>query len=372
MTLRAFNHFSNMIIYCRPGFEPDAAAELRAHTEHDNDEDESVFSKITPMTGYVLAGRKDGLVTNELHKIHFDRLIFARQMLLVLTCVRNLPEKNKLEPIMAALKEHLPERGKFSQVFVETIDVDQGNEIGKFCKTFQPHAERALKKLALLSDAPHLPRLHWFFPDYQHMYIGISYPNGGSAWSMGIPRFRLPKDAASRSWLKIEEAMHVLLEPQERERLLKPGMKAVDLGAAPGGWTQYLTDKGLVVWAVDHANLARQVASSDQVHHERTNAFTFRPPTQVDWLVCDMVEKPRQVTDLISQWFRDKRCKYALFNLKLPMRKRHEEVEKCLSYLRQQLPKNSSAGGRRRFKIRAKQLYHDRKEISVVILPEHP
>lgn len=48
----------------------------------------------------------------------------------------------------------------------------------------------------------------------------------------------------SRAAYKLEELL-------ERDRLLKPGMVVVDLGAAPGGWSQYarqaLGDKGRVV-----------------------------------------------------------------------------------------------------------------------------
>jgi len=48
----------------------------------------------------------------------------------------------------------------------------------------------------------------------------------------------------SRAAFKLEEL-------DELERLLRPGMVVVDLGAAPGGWSQYagkiLKDKGLVV-----------------------------------------------------------------------------------------------------------------------------
>jgi 23S rRNA (uridine2552-2'-O)-methyltransferase len=49
-------------------------------------------------------------------------------------------------------------------------------------------------------------------------------------------------------------AAYKLLEIQEKDRLLKPGMTVVDLGAAPGGWVQVAAgivgDKGKVV-AVD-------------------------------------------------------------------------------------------------------------------------
>ena len=37
-------------------------------------------------------------------------------------------------------------------------------------------------------------------------------------------------------------AVYKLQEIQQRDRLLRPGMTVVDLGAAPGGWTQYAAD----------------------------------------------------------------------------------------------------------------------------------
>ncbi|MBS1214516.1 MAG: rlmE [Proteobacteria bacterium] len=40
----------------------------------------------------------------------------------------------------------------------------------------------------------------------------------------------------SRAVFKLEEI-------QARDRLLKPGMTVVDLGAAPGGWSQYAAER---------------------------------------------------------------------------------------------------------------------------------
>jgi 23S rRNA (uridine2552-2'-O)-methyltransferase len=34
-------------------------------------------------------------------------------------------------------------------------------------------------------------------------------------------------------------AVFKLKEIQERDQLIKPGMNIIDLGAAPGGWTQF-------------------------------------------------------------------------------------------------------------------------------------
>lgn len=45
------------------------------------------------------------------------------------------------------------------------------------------------------------------------------------------------KRAKAEGWRS--RAVYKLAEIQERERLLRPGIRCVDLGAAPGGWSQY-------------------------------------------------------------------------------------------------------------------------------------
>jgi len=45
------------------------------------------------------------------------------------------------------------------------------------------------------------------------------------------------KRAAAEGWRS--RAVFKLMQIQERERLLRPGIRLVDLGAAPGGWSQY-------------------------------------------------------------------------------------------------------------------------------------
>ena len=77
----------------------------------------------------------------------------------------------------------------------------------------------------------------------------------------------------------------------------------------------------------------------------------------MDWLVCDMVEQPRRIAALVAAWLDDGLCRRAIFNLKLPMKKRYDEVQLCLSIVRDAL------GGAA--DLRAKQLYHDREEITV-------
>lgn len=57
------------------------------------------------------------------------------------------------------------------------------------------------------------------------------------------------KKARQEGWRS--RAIYKLIEIDERDKLLKPGMSVVDLGAAPGGWSEYAArqvgDKGRVI-----------------------------------------------------------------------------------------------------------------------------
>jgi len=95
--------------------------------------------------------------------------------------------------------------------------------------------------------------------------------------------------------------------------------------------------------------------------HEKADGFKFRPPrTNISWLVCDMVEKPVRVANLMADWLVNGWCREAIFNLKLPMKKRYEEVTQNLAMLQERLNENGINA-----QIQARQLYHDREEVTV-------
>jgi 23S rRNA (cytidine2498-2'-O)-methyltransferase len=77
-----------------------------------------------------------------------------------------------------------------------------------------------------------------------------------------------------------------------------------------------------------------------------------------------MVERPQKVVPLMAQWFRQKQCRWAVFNLKLPMKKRFDEYESSLAQFWEQ-----SGLDEERYVLRAKQLYHDREELTVLVKP---
>jgi 23S rRNA (cytidine2498-2'-O)-methyltransferase len=82
----------------------------------------------------------------------------------------------------------------------------------------------------------------------------------------------------------------------------------------------------------------------------------------VDWLVCDMVEQPSKVATLIGVWFAAGWCKHAIFNLKLPMKQRVAALDSALGGIRKRLDEEGI-----NYRMMAKQLYHDREEVTVFL-----
>jgi 23S rRNA (cytidine2498-2'-O)-methyltransferase len=247
-------------------------------------------------------------------------------------------------------------------LWLETPDTNDGKTLSGFTRRFQPLLEDKLKAAGRLDEDATLPRLHIFFPDKQRALIGTSDPHNSANAPMGIVRMKMPHEAPSRSTLKLAEAFEVLLTSNEKRNLLKPGMHAVDLGAAPGGWTWQLVHLGMKVVAVDNGPLKGAIAEHPSVRHLREDGFRFRPKKPVDWLVCDMVEQPGRVAMLISEWIASGAAQHAIFNLKLPMKKRIGALMEALNGIRGVLDKKGI-----KYRLQAKQLYHDREEVTVLL-----
>ena len=292
-------------------------------------------------------------------RLNFKQLTFARQLLNLLAQVDELPERDRLTPLLAAIPAS-PEQ--FGALYLEVPDTNDGKTLSGFTRRFQPLLEEKLRATSRLTDDPTLPRLHIFFPDNHHALIASSAPDNSSASLNGIHRVSMAHEAPSRSYLKLAEAFEVFLDKKEQAQWLKAGMTAVDLGAAPGGWTWQLAQRGLKVTAVDNGPLKGAAATHPSIKHLRQDGFRFRPQRPVDWLVCDMVEQPQRVATLMTEWFVGGFTQRAIFNLKLPMKKRVTALNEALDSIRDAL----NAKGMR-YLIEAKQLYHDREEVTVFL-----
>ncbi|MBE9609712.1 23S rRNA (cytidine(2498)-2'-O)-methyltransferase RlmM [Chitinilyticum piscinae] len=338
---------SGFLAYCRPGFEAEALADLQARHGKQGGQDSAA--------GWVWQARSPKSSDDE--GSWNNSFVFIRQHLPTLGRIA-LPERDRLTPIIDFLKGYSP---VFHEIWIEYPDTNEGKALSSFAKKFQPYVEKAARAQGWLQAHGNGPliRLHLFFASQNEVFVGLRIARPGD-WLCGIPRLRFPSEAPSRSTLKLFEAFITLVD--EPERRLKPGMTGVDLGAAPGGWTYQLVHRGLKVYAIDNGPMKGSMDGHPQVKHLREDGFRWKPRQPVDWLVCDMVEQPVRIAALIAQWLASGLARQTVFNLKLPMKKRHTEVERCLQLIRDAL---DDAG--LRYRIRARHLYHDREEITCYI-----
>ncbi|HRI51319.1 MAG TPA: 23S rRNA (cytidine(2498)-2'-O)-methyltransferase RlmM [Pseudomonadota bacterium] len=163
----------------------------------------------------------------------------------------------------------------------------------------------------------------------------------------GRQRFKKPKDAPARSALKLTEALAWLGHGPQA------GEVCVDLGAAPGGWSQVLLERRCHVVAIDPGRMAPHLVG--RLEHLRTNAFTFEPELPADWVLCDMAYRPLEVAGLLAKWGRRRWAQFLLANIKLPMNRRVD----MLARVREILTTGGWTG------LRMRQLYHDRDEVTL-------
>lgn len=349
-----------LVGYCRAGFESEAGADLRRIAAASG---ASLELASTAQSGYVV-GRLDrrGKVDAALATAApiFTRSVFVAHGPIViadaerLAAARGASRVDRVTPLLAAIDTSAT--APWQSVWVEFPDTNDGKALSSLARALAPRIEGALRERDALAVAASR-RLHLFLPDGATAWVGEGPALPGAA-PMGIARLRRPGGAPSRSTLKLAEALAVFLGDREAT-LMRPGMHAVDLGAAPGGWTWQLAQRGVRVTAVDNGPLKGPVASDPLVTHVRDDAFHFRSRRPVDWLVCDVVETPMRIADLVAQWIAQGRARRAIFNLKLPMKKRYDEVQRCMRRIEDVM---QAAGIATTLTVR--QLYHDREEVT--------
>lgn len=174
-------------------------------------------------------------------------------------------------------------------------------------------------------------------------------------WAGGERRFRREKGQISRAEFKLLEAIEYFgLE------LPAQGV-ALDLGAAPGGWTRVLRQAhdALVVVAVDPGELHPSLRADWGVNHVRGTAEwyleTLTAEQQFDVIVNDMRLDARDSADLLTQFAPHLAPDgFAIMTAKLPQ---HDPLPRLNHTL--QILKN-------RYNLRGvRQLFHNRREVTI-------
>ncbi|MHA7879198.1 MAG: 23S rRNA (cytidine(2498)-2'-O)-methyltransferase RlmM [Saccharospirillum sp.] len=348
-----------LMLLCRPGFEKECLAEV---TEAAAECGVSGWTRLQPDSGMV---RFECDRAGQLYP-QLPDLLFAREFWPVFEDIAPLGMHDRVGPIRQALDRCLgaPE-GQFGQLFCDYAEGDAYRATARFAGKFVHPLRQALRKTGWLSprDRADRPALHAFFPDSAQVLLGVDQPSMRPVWPMGLARLKCPLAAPSRSTLKLEEAFRVFLGAHWRDHL-QPTHTAVDLGAAPGGWTWQLVNQSVSVAAIDNGPMDAALMATGLVEHHRADGFTWQPEYTVDWLVCDMVEQPDKVLRRILHWLQQGWARQCVFNLKLPMKKRWA----CWRGLRETLVKALDAMPEP-YGYKAKHLYFDREEITLIVAP---
>lgn len=195
-------------------------------------------------------------------------------------------------------------------------------------------------------------------------YIGLSPAElNVSSWPGGMRRFAKRPEQVSRAELKLQEALEVF------GAVLPTAGAALDLGAAPGGWTRLLLAAGLQVTAIDPATLDPRLEDLPGLTHYRGYAERFLATA-----LSQAVQKGHYMvigSDLRMDAALSARLMvsyapllnakgFAIMTLKLP----HESAKLKPAVLAEQ----AMAILGQAFKVvHARQLFHNRQEITVFL-----
>jgi 23S rRNA (cytidine2498-2'-O)-methyltransferase len=174
-----------------------------------------------------------------------------------------------------------------------------------------------------------------------------------SDWAGGMRRFAREEGQVSRAEFKLLEALEVF------QVHLPPHGVALDLGAAPGGWTRVLRQAGQYVTAVDPGELDARLTSDKGIRHLRMTAqnYLHGDPDQFDVIVNDMRMDARESARLMTAFAR---CLQPhgviIMTLKLPEGDPRPLIDEAFAILRRAY----TIGG-------ARQLFHNRSEITLLL-----
>jgi 23S rRNA (cytidine2498-2'-O)-methyltransferase len=344
---------TQIILLCRQGFEAETAAEIQEHATRAGC---FGYCKTKSDQAWVSFVAEEAQLKKLMGEVSFRDLIFARQWFLSGEVIE-LPSFDRVSALIEGMGD-IPHCG---EVEIVHSDTNEGKELSRLCKSITGPLAGTLRKGNQLSVKRNskLPRMMLMFLAGDKALMGYQYTDNSCKWPDGILHLKSPKDAPSRSTLKLEEAWHWFIPKKEWDSRIYAGMRAVDLGAAPGGWTWQLVKRHMMVEAIDNGPMKGDLMESGQVVHHEVDGFKFSPSKKAHWMVCDMAESPIKVAERMAQWIAFDWCSETIFNLKLPMKKRFVEVQKCIELMNEIIEKADM-----RVEMSFKHLYHDREEIT--------
>ena len=297
------------------------------------------------------------------------RPIFVRHLAPVQAVVPLDNTERDLETLAVALANlstfSMLERGQHFAVQTRMVQGEEGGQKRAYTggKINQLLAEAIVEETGAVEDIKKPQIVVSLLCARESAYLGISLARENlSAWPGGMRHFAQTPEQISRAEFKLLEALEIF-----GVTLPERGW-ALDLGAAPGGWTRLLLEAGLKVVAVDPAKLDPRLFRRPGLTHFRSYAEHYleleesgQQPRLFDVIMNDMRMDARDAARLLVQ-MRDRLRPdgFILSTLKLP----HTTASiDPLRNLREALSLLS-----RSFNIvQARQLFHNRQEVTVLV-----
>jgi 23S rRNA (cytidine2498-2'-O)-methyltransferase len=175
-------------------------------------------------------------------------------------------------------------------------------------------------------------------------------------WPGGMLALELPTNAVSRAWLKMEEALRWSQLP------IASGAHVAEIGSAPGGASQALLARGMIVTGIDPAEMHAEVLKNPHFTHlrRRSTQVRRREFRKIRWLTVDMNVAPSYTLDAVEAIVLHPQISIRgmILTLKLP-------EWRLAVHLSEYLERVKSWGYNY---VRARQLQHNRREFCIAAL----
>ena len=243
-----------------------------------------------------------------------------------------------MEAVRAGSNKHAYSSGHINQLLAEAIAEETG-------------AVESIKKPQIVVS---------LLCTMKKAYLGISLATDNlSDWPGGARHFAHLPEQISRAEFKLLEALEVFDVTLPSQGL------ALDLGAAPGGWTRILSEAGMQVVAVDPAKLDDRLSKQPHLEHYRGYAEDYleeaiKRHQKFNVITNDMRMDAREAARLLVQasacLLRDG---FIISVLKLPHETSEIDPLKNLNEALRLLQRHFAI-------VQARQLFHNRQEVTVL------
>jgi len=192
-------------------------------------------------------------------------------------------------------------------------------------------------------------------------WVGYHRAWGGATdWPGGIPTIAAPDQVASRAYLKMEEALRWSGLP------VKPKDRVAEIGSSPGGASQALLERGLIVTGIDPAEMHPDVLAHPQFTHVRKRGQEVRRREfrKTRWLTADLNVAPSYTLDTVESIVThpEVAIEGLLLTLKLLTWELAEQIPEFVARVRSWGYDD----------VRARQLAHNRQELCVAAMRRQP